>query len=253
MRGVQHEVLARLNDPAAHQAPAFRTQITQQLQTLKAAYRSTYLREHARARLGQTEDRRKAALLHDPRIATLRRLATIELLPVNQLRTFEDRLTSLRSCLSLTESDLEATPVCPHCGFKPATEPAGASAAAELAKLDADLDAILAAWAATLLDNLEDPTVGANLDLLKPAGRDQLRAFLATRALPEPLDQAFIQAAQETLSGLVRVVVRLDDLRGALLNGGSPATPEELKKRFEAHLTELARGKEPAKVRLIVE
>ncbi len=41
--------------------------------------------------------------------------------------------------------------------------------------------------------------------------------------------------------------------RAALLSGGSPATPAEMKKRFEKYLDELTRGKEPGKVRIVLE
>jgi Family of unknown function (DUF6079) len=36
-------------------------------------------------------------------------------------------------------------------------------------------------------------------------------------------------------------------------SGGSPVTPAEMKKRFEAYLDEFTRGKEPAKVRIVLE
>jgi len=42
-------------------------------------------------------------------------------------------------------------------------------------------------------------------------------------------------------------------LRAALLSGGSPATPAEMKKRFEEYLDELTKGKEPGKVRIVLE
>jgi len=38
-----------------------------------------------------------------------------------------------------------------------------------------------------------------------------------------------------------------------LLSGGSPATPAEMKKRFEEYLDELIKGKEPGKVRIVLE
>ena len=35
--------------------------------------------------------------------------------------------------------------------------------------------------------------------------------------------------------------------------GGSPVTPAEIKKRFEEYLDELTKGKEPGKVRIVLE
>jgi len=55
------------------------------------------------------------------------------------------------------------------------------------------------------------------------------------------------------LSGLVEVAVKTEDLRAALLAGGSPATPAEMKKRFEEYLDELTKGHEQGKVRIVLE
>ena len=67
------------------------------------------------------------------------------------------------------------------------------------------------------------------------------------------LGQDFIHALQEVLSGLEKVSVKTADMRAALLVGGSPATPAEMKKRFEEYLNELTTGKEPGKVRIVLE
>jgi hypothetical protein len=58
---------------------------------------------------------------------------------------------------------------------------------------------------------------------------------------------------QEVLSGLAKVSVKIGDLRDALLAGGSPATLGEMRKRFEEYLDGLTKGKEPAKVRIVLE
>jgi hypothetical protein len=108
-------------------------------------------------------------------------------------------------------------------------------------------------WTQTLLANLEDPTTKANLDLLKPERRKLVDDFIKRRSLPDNLDQEFIQALQEVLSGLLKVSVKTIDLRAALLKGGSPSTPAEMRKRFEEYLDELTKGKEPGKVRIILD
>ena len=46
---------------------------------------------------------------------------------------------------------------------------------------------------------------------------------------------------------------KVEELRNALLAGGSPATPAELKKRFDEYLDGLAKGKEPGKIRIVLE
>lgn len=46
--------------------------------------------------------------------------------------------------------------------------------------------------------------------------------------------------------------MKTEDLRKALLKGGSPATPAEMKKRFEDYLDEITRGHEISKVRIVL-
>ena len=45
----------------------------------------------------------------------------------------------------------------------------------------------------------------------------------------------------------------MNDKRDAMLPGGSPATPVEMKKRFEEYLDGLTKGNEPGKVRIVLE
>jgi hypothetical protein len=253
MKATRDAVLAQVSDPVQRTSSAFRQQTRHLLTDLKKSYVQAYLAMHTRARLGVNEDKRKSALMGDERLKTLSRLSTIDLMPRQHLTDFQNRLVGLKTCFALTEKDLDVSAVCPHCGFRPGTESVGAPAAAVLEHLDAELDKLLEAWTKTLLDNLEDPTTRDNLDLLKPNPRKLVDAFLKERKLPGELSQDFIHALREVLSGLVKVAVKTEDLRAALLRGGSPATPAEMKKRFEEYLDELTKGNEPGKVRIVLE
>ena len=64
---------------------------------------------------------------------------------------------------------------------------------------------------------------------------------------------SFISAVQEALSGLEKISVSADDIKQALLSGGSPAAPDELRKRFESFLNERCKGKDTSKLRFVVE
>ena len=63
----------------------------------------------------------------------------------------------------------------------------------------------------------------------------------------------FVAAVQEALSGLEKINVSSADIRQALLQGGSPATPEDLRKRFESFLSDRCKGKDTTKLRFVVE
>jgi hypothetical protein len=253
MKKARDEVLAQLADPDKRGAATFRQQTQRKLADLKKSYVQTYLGMHAKARLGVNEDKRKTGLMGDERLKVLQKLSTIELMPRQHLTDFQNRLAGLKSCFALTEQELDATPVCPHCNFKPGAEPPAAPAGTVLDGLDEELDKLVENWTQTLLTNLEDPTTKGNLDLLKPEPKKLVNGFIKKRALPDELNQDFIHALGEVLSGLQKVPVKIADLRAALLSGGSPATPAEMKKRFEEYLDELTKGKEPGKVRIVLE
>jgi hypothetical protein len=119
--------------------------------------------------------------------------------------------------------------------------------------MDGELDRLVDGWTQTLLANLEDPTTLENIKLLKPKDQKLVNGFREKGALPGELTQDFIHALKEVLSGLIKVPVQINELRDALLAGGSPATPEEMKKRFEAYLDQLTKGKESGKVRIVLE
>jgi len=128
------------------------------LADLKKSYIQTYLSMHTKARLGVNDDKRKAQLMTDERLQILKKLSTIELMHREQLIDFQNRLAGLKSCFALSEHEMDASPVCPHCNFKPGSEPPAAPAATMLDALDGELDKLVENWTQTLLANLEDPT-----------------------------------------------------------------------------------------------
>jgi hypothetical protein len=253
MKAERDEVLTQIGDPAKRSVATFRQQAQRRLGELKKAYMLAYLSMHTKARLGVNEDKRKAQLMGDERLKDLQKLSTIDLMPRQHLSDFQNRLAGLKSCFALTEQELEASPVCPHCNFKPGLEPPAASAVTMLGALDGELDKLVENWTQALLANLEDPTTKGNLSLLKTEPRKLVNGFIKKRTLPDGLDQDFIHALQEVLSGLTKVSVKITDLRDALLAGGSPATPAEMRKRFDEYLEQITKGKEPGKVRIVLE
>ena len=237
-------------DRSAQHAAEYRQTLAQ----LQRDYRAAYVAQHSRARLGVAEDKTKSALRKDNRLVAMRALAGISMMNTAQLTSFEEKLDKLKSCASLVDSELSASPYCPHCNFRPANEQGDFLPAVNVLKqLDDELDTLLAGWQQTLLDNLDDPIVQANFDLLKAAARDLIQTFIASKKLPDPIPPEFVSAIQEALSDLEKVNVSGDDIRKALLHGGSPATPEDLRKRFESFLTERSKGKDASKLRFVVE
>ena len=253
MKNTRDMVLAEIFNLTSNKTSSFRQQTLKKLGELKNKYVQVYLELHGKARLGVNDDKRKARLLNDNRLNVLKKLATIDLLPRQHLTDFQNRLAVLKTCFALTSQDIEASPVCPHCSYRPGTEISSVPASSILDNLDDKLDQMIDEWTKMLLDNLDDPTTRKNLDLLAPAERNLIDTFLKERKLPENLSQDFIHAIQEVLSGLCKITLKMDDLRLNLFKGGAPATPAELKKRFEEYIDELTKGYEQGKVRIVLE
>ena len=248
---IRKQVLDKLSaDRTAQHAAEYKHTLGQ----LKRDYLTAYVGQHTKARLGVAEDKTKSVLRKDARLVSMRALAGISLMPTSQLSNFEEKLDKLKSCAALVESELAASPVCPHCGFRPANEQADLLPAANVLKqLDDELDRLLGGWQQTLIDNLDDPIIQSNFDLLHPAPRTQIDGFLKSKSLPDPVPPDFVSAVQEALSGLEKIGISSDDIKKALLQGGSPAAPEELRKRFESLINERCKGKDTTKLRFVVE
>ena len=212
----------------------------------------SYLAEHARARLGVDGDKRKAKLLADPRLRALKRLAAIDLMPEQHLNNCLRRIVELKSCFALTEQDLRTAPTCPHCGFKAGTA-SGPSAEAALGALDDELNTLTDAWTQALLANLDDPAAKDSVKLLETEAANLVAEIIRADRLPDAVDDDFVQAMQDVLSGLEKVSVTTESLRAALLAGGAPAKPEEIKQRFGAYVDRLVKDKTPGKTRIVVE
>ncbi|RLA93576.1 MAG: hypothetical protein DRG83_20780, partial [Deltaproteobacteria bacterium] len=83
--------------------------------------------------------------------------------------------------------------------------------------------------------------------------RKKIETFLKEKSLPSDLSQDFIKILKDLLSGLEKVEIKTRDLRKALLKGGSPVTTSEIKERFDEYINELIKGKEPGKVRIVLD
>ena len=244
---------AKLLDPALRGRPDFRQIINRALQKAKDEYKTTYLNLHKKARLGINEDGKKKELLKDYRLDQLKKLAAgISLLPHASLTELQTRLSKLTPCYTLVKDDLDASPICPHCNFRPQEETLGASGLAVLQQIDGQLDTMLENWRETLVDNLSDPTAKKSISLLPSAQKAAVEGFLKSKQLPEKIDADLVQGIQTALSGLIAMNVIPADLLDSLSAGGAPCTVEQLRTRFEEFLQKITRGREAAKVRLII-
>jgi len=247
-------LIAVMGSPKQRAESSFQRRLAQTLTTLKTEYQDAYLALHGRARLGVNEDRQKAALTQNPRLKRLQKLSGVEMMPKQQLNDLQDQIWPLKTCFQVTRPDLETDPVCPHCQFRPADWTRAETAAQLLETADAALDTLDSDWRQTLLNNLADPTVAANLELVSDAkGKAALQTFLQTQQWPDTISTALIQALQEVLGGLQKRVITTTELCAALAEGGWPCTVEEWHERFRKHLATVTRGKDVKKIRVVLE
>jgi len=253
MKTTRDAILVSFHDPEKRTKPEFRQKTLQQLNELQQGYMDTYASMHQKARMGVNDDNRKKALSGDERLEKLKQLATISTMHASQLVDFQNRLANLTPCYSFMKNDLNAAPLCPHCAFKPSQESIASPVGNRLSKLEDDLERLYDEWTKTLLNNLEDPITKERIDLLKPEMKKHIQKFLTARGLPDELSDEFVQAIREALSDLKKVTIKVPELKDAFLSGGSPFNPGEMKSRLDAYLNQLTAGKDPSKVRIVLE
>jgi hypothetical protein len=250
---LQEEQVARLRDAKQWRQPHLRSSLTSALDNLKSEYVQLYLDLHRSARLNAAEDERKKRLLSDPRQKQLTALAGIEFLPVVDLEKFQQRLSNLHPCYAVGVSDLKEQPLCPHCGYRPVEEPQPTPVQARLEDLENRLESLHAAWTQALLDNLSTPATQENLALLSADQQTLIQSFLSAGKLPATVSYEFVDTVREALTGLERVAVPPEDILVALTKGGMPCTVQDLLSRFRSFVDEQTKGKDPNKVRIVIE
>jgi energy-coupling factor transporter ATP-binding protein EcfA2 len=253
METMRSEWRAKLMDPSVRSAVDFRQKISRALQKVKDDYRTAYFNLHKRSRLGANEDGKKKELLKDPRLESLKKLAGVSLLSHSTLSELQSRLAKVQTCFTLVKDDLDSSAICPHCNFRPQEENLGASGVAILDQIDQQIDGLLENWTKTLLDNLDDPTAKKSIKLLPDEQREAVNAFLKGKKLPEKISNDLVQGMQQALSGLIAIPVKPADLLDALSEGGAPCTVEQIQARFGEFVQKITRGKEPSKVRLVID
>lgn len=259
MKTTRQDVLDALKQTDLTELASQSQSIGAKLQKLKKDYTVAYIGLHTKARLGVNDDKRKAGLLNDQRLQTLLKLAGIDLMPRQQLTDYQNRLAGLKSCFALTEQNLDASPICPHCQFRPAAEigVTGSgllvSGSQQLDQMDEQLDRIIEQWTKTLLNNLDDPMTQANVkELLHEDDKQVIQSFVDSKELPDPVDGNFVQTLKTILAGLQKVPVKKADLLKIISDLG-PSTPNEIKQAVSDYVDSLTKGKDQNKVRIVLE
>ena len=227
--------------------------ISNQLQKLKKAYIIHYVELHSKNRLNRHYDQKKAEFLKDPRLHDLKALGGIEIMPKQAIDKIGTTLTDLKTCFNLTEQNLQKDPICPYCKFNPALESSTISASQSLYQIDQLLDLTISSWTDMLIQNLKDEHIQESIALLSNDDRAILDEFVRSNELPDKVDGNFVNILSQVLAGLIKVTISLEEIRAEIRKAGGSLTPDELKRILDNYVDSLTQGKDPQRVRIVLE
>jgi hypothetical protein len=220
------------------------------LNGLKDEYIAWYYEQHGKCRLNLAESGRKGEILEGKLMANLRKLTGIAgILSLGKFHELCNELTVLKVCYELSPVELRHNHICPHCHFKPGEGEKPVKGRLDF--LENKLEDLSAEWTKTILAGIEDPLVKKDVEYLKPGQKKAMEEFIASRKLPEVVDNNFIEAVNLLLQGLDKVEIDVAEL-AETMTGWGPSTVDDLRNRFDSLLSSWTRGKDKAKVRLII-
>jgi hypothetical protein len=221
----------------------------QAISQLKKRYIDFYYAQHAASRLGATDENKLNQLKRDGRIDTLQKLSAIPILPAQQLQTWRTKSEALKICWQLQKSDLEHTPVCPHCRYRPKDEKYAQQITVE--QLENELERLLDNWTSTLLTNLNDSELKENMGLLTEEQVRIMKPFLEEGRFSIPVDNRLVETIKDVLEGIHKVELPLNRLL-QMAGDGNPLTVEELRLRFEQLLREQVGAQATNRIRIML-
>lgn len=249
----KENVLKQVQELKADEIKALTGKISYELQKLKKDYIEHYVKLHSKHRLNKQDDKKKAELSNDLRIRNLLKLGEIDIMPKQQVNDILEKLASLKTCFNLTEQNLQADPICPHCRSNAAVESGASSASHILSQIDQMLDTTISNWTEMLLQNLKDEHTQESIALLSATDKAILESFIDSKELPDKVDDNFVKILKEVLAGLIKVTINLDEIRRVISKAGGSITPAELKRVLDAYIDSLTQGMNPQRVRIVLE
>lgn len=219
------------------------------IEQLKEQYITAYYAQHSTSRLGATEENKLNQLKRDGRIDALQTISSISILPAQQLHEWKTKSDELKICWKLQKSELEHSPVCPHCKYRPKDEKYGQQITAK--KLEDELEELLEAWTNTLLVNLNDSELKDNIQLLSWDQQQIIEGFIMEKSFGMPVDLRLVQTIKEVLDGIQKVELPLASLL-EMAGDGNPLTVEELRLRFEQLLKDQVGSQASSRIRIML-
>lgn len=219
------------------------------LSKVKSKYIDLYFEEHNKKRLSVTEGKRKGELVVSVKLANLKRLKTLSIFSDTKVDAIEDDLAGLKICYELTPEILKTTHFCTKCNFL-----MGENDYPVKGRLDAieeRIDKLTDEWSATLYNTLSDPILEDQLKYLEEQQSEVILSFLNAKALPEKVDNFFVDAVYDLLKGFEPVSIPADKLIEKLDSLG-PCDVGTLKRNIDEFILSYTAGKDPEKLRIVI-
>jgi hypothetical protein len=239
--------LFRKNEPPAADRVA---EIRAQGEDLHRRFAEEAARAHSRDRLDGPGDERKRRILEGELYASLAKLATVSILPQGAFGSLQTRLASIGTCKTFDEANLSKSVICSECGYRPRRS-SGPTARALVEGVEDHLRQLRDEWVRTLKDNLAASEMQEQIRLLVPTDRKTVETFTESGELPNPVTDEFVRALNQVFGRFeVRRLVQ-SEVWTALFPEQAPATPSDLRVRFERLLKDLGKGVREEKIRIV--
>ncbi|MDR0221047.1 MAG: DUF6079 family protein [Lachnospiraceae bacterium] len=224
-------------------------EVREAISKAKTAYIDIYYQEHQKRRLDTKGAQHKGDLINSAKYADLKRLAEIEILSAPKLAAISNDLAALKVCTDLTPELMKQTHFCPKCAFQ--LDGSDPLVKGSVDEIEGRIDALTDEWTKTLLNAVTDPLVLPQKPFLPAEQEKAVDEFIAKKALPEKADSFFVHAVSTLLQGFDTVTVDGAELVDELTAHG-PYDAETFKAKIEEVAAKLCKGKDKARLRIIV-
>jgi hypothetical protein len=118
-------------------------------------------------------------------------------------------------------------------------------------EIEERMDKLTTEWTKTLMNTVSDPLVLGQKEFLLAEQREVIDKFVGDKALPEKIDQFFVNAIKDLLKGFEAVTVDGAELIDKLAALGA-CDPDTFRQKIDAIIADLSKGKDKSKLRIII-